>query len=726
MIPGFYNMLCNRQEYQSPKLRQCIESTVYKLEEHNTDLNRPGMLLGKIQSGKTRTFIGVMALAFDRGYDVTIILTKGTKALAQQTYQRMKKEFAFFDDQVQFFDIMINLPEKLSKYELNQKMILVVKKQKDNLSKLQKMLFETYPELSNKKILIVDDEADYASIGFSKDKNERIAIRTIAGQIDSIREQLSKCSFLQVTATPYSLYLQPEDISITSETFQPIKPAFTELTPVPAEYIGGNYYFNQTDDENPLSSHLYVEIPIDELRIMRKPDRRSFKIEEALISNKIEYLRRAIVSFVVGGCTRRLQSRHDGEYEKKYSFIVHTEQGKLAHEWQEEIVSELTERLTEAAMRSDNIFRQLISQTYQYLLESLQISGNYVPTINEVFSEVRVALRDGYLVIARVNSDKDVNELLDDSGQLKLRTPLNIFIGGQILDRGITIGNLIGFYYGRSPKTYQQDTVLQHSRMYGYRPLSDLAVTRFYTTIDIYTAMQKMDEFDSALREAFENGSHDSGVVFIQRDEKNKIIPCSPNKIMLSSTTTLKPGKRLLPVGFQTDYKSNIKKTIDALDKLIYQSMTQRDIESPDYDYAFLVTIQEVKDIIAKIDTTLLFEEGYSWDCRAFLASLEYLSHNSPDDNLRGNVWVVVRRNRQTARFKKDGRFENSPDTARQKLAELKIARDAAVNIPAVILLRQNGAEEDGWRGSPFWWPVFVTPQNMRPVVFSASSIDVD
>lgn len=49
-----------------------------------------------------------------------------------------------------------------------------------------------------------------------------------------------------------------------------------------------------------------------------------------------------------------------GEYEKKYSFIVHTEQGKLAHEWQEEIVSELTERLTEAAMRSDNTyFRQL-------------------------------------------------------------------------------------------------------------------------------------------------------------------------------------------------------------------------------------------------------------------------------------------------------------------------------------------------------------------------------
>jgi hypothetical protein len=55
-------------------------------------------------------------------------------------------------------------------------------------------------------------------------------------------------------------------------------------------------------------------------------------------------------------------------------------------------------------------------------------------------------------------------------GQLRLRTPLNIFIGGQILDRGITIANLIGFYYGRDPQRFQQDTVLQHSRMYGFRP----------------------------------------------------------------------------------------------------------------------------------------------------------------------------------------------------------------------------------------------------------------
>ena len=66
-------------------------------------------------------------------------------------------------------------------------------------------------------------------------------------------------------------------------------------------------------------------------------------------------------------------------------------------------------------------------------------------------------------LITKVNSDTEIKKLLAEDGQLKLRTPFNIFIGGQILDRGITISNLIAFYDGRNPNRFQQDTVLQHS-----------------------------------------------------------------------------------------------------------------------------------------------------------------------------------------------------------------------------------------------------------------------
>src|SRR5580704_14810677 len=74
----------------------CIQRTVEKLVSETTTANKPGMLLGKIQSGKTRAFLGIIALAFDNDYDVAIILTKPTTALAKQTYKRVNKEFADF------------------------------------------------------------------------------------------------------------------------------------------------------------------------------------------------------------------------------------------------------------------------------------------------------------------------------------------------------------------------------------------------------------------------------------------------------------------------------------------------------------------------------------------------------------------------------------------------------------------------------------------------------
>ncbi|MED5052971.1 hypothetical protein P9850_14270 [Anoxybacillus rupiensis] len=126
----FYKGLDKKNGY-SNETKVCIENTVKKLLHNDTSLSRPGMLLGKIQSGKTRTFIGITALAFDNGYDVAVILTKGTKALAQQTYERLKMEFEDFkhDDILQIFDIM-SLPDNLTNYELEQKIIFVVKKEK--------------------------------------------------------------------------------------------------------------------------------------------------------------------------------------------------------------------------------------------------------------------------------------------------------------------------------------------------------------------------------------------------------------------------------------------------------------------------------------------------------------------------------------------------------------------------------------------------------------------
>ena len=56
----------------------------------------PIMMLGNIQSGKTRAFIGLMSLCFDNDFDMTIILTKCSTALVKQTVSRMSEEFERF------------------------------------------------------------------------------------------------------------------------------------------------------------------------------------------------------------------------------------------------------------------------------------------------------------------------------------------------------------------------------------------------------------------------------------------------------------------------------------------------------------------------------------------------------------------------------------------------------------------------------------------------------
>jgi len=464
----FFQTLQTKNHYDED-MRACIKKTVEKLLESSTTFDRPGMLLGKIQSGKTRTFLGVMGLACDNGYDVVVVLTKGTKALAQQTLERLKKEYAELieADKIQIFDIM-HFPKNLTGFELEQKLVLVVKKEMKNMTRLHEAIFRTYPQLANKRILIIDDEADFASIGFSKTREEGTEIKKIAGSIDEFRKQASNTSYLQVTATPYSLYLQPDDLVQDSRNlvFKPIKPSFTVLVPVHNKYVGGDYYFGQSEDESSIAYHLYEPVDEDELGVLKKPDRRSFKIEECLSSKRIKSLRDSIVNFLIGGCIRRLQDQEIGQVGKKYSFIIHTEQNKASHVWQQEIIFAVKEKLTEVASGNTGMFEQLLRDAYENLEKSMELqAGLEMPKFELVREEARTALLKDYIMITVVNSEKDVNELLDDSGQLRLRTPFNIFIGGQILDRGITIGNLIGFYYGRRPKTFQQDTVLQHSRM---------------------------------------------------------------------------------------------------------------------------------------------------------------------------------------------------------------------------------------------------------------------
>ena len=176
---AIYTAFLKEKNYDR-KSMDCILETVEKMRSNHSSDDHPGMLLGKIQSGKTRTYLGSIALAFDNDYDLAIVFTKGTNALTHQTVARLEDEFRdlITYDQVDVFDIMSIRNHGLNEFQLQKKVIIVCKKEDDNLGHLQKLLFEQNPALGKRRALLIDDEADFASVSFQKSKHEGVKART--------------------------------------------------------------------------------------------------------------------------------------------------------------------------------------------------------------------------------------------------------------------------------------------------------------------------------------------------------------------------------------------------------------------------------------------------------------------------------------------------------------------------------------------------------------------
>jgi hypothetical protein len=705
---------------QKPRLskttRDCCVRTVHQLLSRTTSDEHPGMLLGKIQSGKTRTFMGVVSLAFDNGFDLAVVFTKGTRALTRQTVARVKQDLApaLAKELVLVYDIR-SMQDNLTDWELSKKLVIVCKKEDDNLKKLSEYLLKVYPVLKDRRTLFIDDEADFASIGYRR-TGGIVTANVIPVQISDLRSNLSSLSFLQVTATPYSLYLQPEGEIDNNATgpIKPVRPTFTELVPVHDGYVGGEYYFEKSQQENSVPSFLHVDVPATELDILKKPDRTLFKLEECLSSNGIATLRRALVSFIVGACVRRIHQSKARQPQRRYSFIVHTETSRNAHSWQKEVVTRLIRTLQEAVANHDSVVSQLVSESYVDLKQSLKRAGLMCPKDKVVLDEACKAL--SAVMTTTVNSEREIDQLLDDSGQLMLRTPINVFIGGQILDRGLTIENLIGFFYGRRPKTAQQDTVLQHSRMYGNRDHQDLAVTRFYTSAAIYRSMQMIHDFDSALRSSFEAGGHNAGVVFLRSDPTRGVVSCSPNKTLKSNITSVRAGTRLLvPAGFTTKQAADAKKATDQVDRLVKAALNGDTSDNPGM---VLIDADTADKIVDAIHRAILCPDDAKWDVKSFKATMRYLAANNTKSTEKGKIVLLVRRNRDLARIRPaDNRLQNAPDSR----VETKAVDDYSKSAPALLLYRQNGKKSQKWEGTPFWWPVLRAPAKTPPIIFASN-----
>ena len=145
---------------------------------------------------------------------------------------------------------------------------------------------------------------------------------------------------------------------------------------------------------------------------------------------------------------------------------------------------------------------------------------------------------------------------------------------------------------------------------------------------------------------------------------------------------------------------------------------------SEESDGGYLVEVPIVLNLLREVYKSLEFDDSVKWDLKSVLAVIEHLSKISSDTGLQNKVWVIIRVGMNMSRTREDGRYSDDPDGGRAEGASRSVARKLAIDIPAVILTRQNGNEERGWRGTPFWWPVIVAPKNTPTSIFANEIIE--
>lgn len=713
----FYGFKKNHGSGYNEELKKCIEETCrYCIENTNKNseekINKPIMMLGKIQSGKTRAYTGLIALAFDNDFDMVFILTKNSKALINQTVSRMKKEFQEFicNYDIAVSDIM-KFNTRISGYQLEQKNIIIAKKEKNNINRL--IDFINNYSINEKKCLIIDDEADTTGIGYNKVKGEdEYTLRMVSSKVNEMRGTLDGCVFVEVTATPYALYLQPEFQK--HDEIHPIKPLSTILVPWGKDYIGGDYYFIKSKDINHPASMLFEPVDIKEHEIVSNQkrkgkkskieDKRIFRIEEILSNEeKLPVFKKGIINFFVGV----LVLKYKEEKNMHYAYVVHTATQKDNHFSLQNIAEVFLEQIKNRDKVQETIIEKMLLQSYEDIKKSVIAYGKYMPPYEYIKEQFYMVIDKRYYSIDTVNNDNDVEALLNEDGELKLTTPFSIFVGGQMLDRGVTIPNMIGFYYGRNPKTMQQDTVLQHSRMFGYRK-NLLPVTRFYTTERIHSNMEKITEIDIALREDIENKKQGNGVYFITQKDQN-IRPCSPDKIRVSDIVLLQGYKRLLPVGFSPVCKTVYDKINKNIEKLLNEG---KNID----EHSYLFKTKQIEELIEEVYKTFKQDkETYRFiTSDEMLTSLKYFSK-------RDKVYCLVYKNVNVGKYKnKEFKLQDSPDTGQ---THLKRAKELAVEDPCLMLFQEKGMS-DGWNGRAFWWPVLVAPKNVPKTIYASKIVN--
>lgn len=498
----------------------------------NIQIDKRGMVVGQVQSGKTSNYTGLICKAVDAGFKLIIVLTGIHENLRSQTQLRLDEGFLGFDTRnTRAFDTSVvkigvgnfgsnnciahsitssehkadfnaNKFNSLGiNFETNDPILIVTKKHFGILENLERWLsLHTDPSglIHGKSALIIDDEADNASINTNKpDRDPTTINRRVRGLLSCFR----KSAYVGYTATPFA------NIFIPQEEDNLFPRDFIVNIPPPSNYIGPEKVFGfgmLQDDEEP-DNVLPIVNRIDDHSDF-VPDRH--KKDDQLPSELPDSLKMAIRCFVLTCAVRRLR----GQTNVHNSMLVHVSRFQR---WQDHI-TELVQNQFDYYRRGIDQNDNDIIEVFRSTFEENQEGYRSYPLVSEQI--LQSSLRDIDTSIEAHSWNNVLSHLDDAASRIAVRAIHGgsgealdyydhrdglsvIAIGGNKLSRGLTLEGLTVSYYLRSSKMY--DTLMQMGRWFGYRP-GYVDLCRLFTSRELNEWYCHITHASKELREEFD------------------------------------------------------------------------------------------------------------------------------------------------------------------------------------------------------------------------------
>ena len=360
-----------------------------------TTWNRRGLVIGHVQSGKTANYSGLIARAADAGYKFIVVIAGIHNNLRRQTQERIDEAFigrssdpenrraigVGLEPGYPHPATLTNVNEDFNKNtatksgwkinDFSKPIILVIKKNVTTLTALHKWLKDLNAKgdgrISDVPMLLIDDEADNASINTNKDDLD--PTRTNA-MIRRILGLFAKSCYVGYTATPFAnIFINPEayDNDVREELFPR---DFIYCLDAPTTYFGAEKVF--LNEETSQS----IVRPIDDCEdFIPYSHKRDHTITELPPS-----IYRALDEFIVTRAIRNLR----GQTNKHCSMMINVSRFVPVQRAVRDFLS-LREKKIREAVRANYSIPESVSSANTYM-QGLR------RTFDDEYAEVRLHL----------------------------------------------------------------------------------------------------------------------------------------------------------------------------------------------------------------------------------------------------------------------------------------------------------------------------------------------